>query len=129
MLGRGGSHSLRLRFEFGRALMATDIEAVRRKLEEERARLFSRAIPPPEPGKGDEADMAALQQAKEQSQWLANDQKQRLAQIDQALARIAVGKYGICDNCGKLIALERMEAIPHATLCIQCQSNLEKKRK
>jgi RNA polymerase-binding protein DksA len=109
--------------------MALDTEAIRKKLQEERAQLLSRSIPPPETGKGDEADMAALQQAKEQSQWLANDQKLRLAQIDQALARIELGKYGICDNCGKAIAQERMEAIPHATLCVECQSKIEKKRK
>ena len=109
--------------------MALDIEAVRRKLEEERAQLLSRSIPPPEAARGDEADLAAMAQAKEQLLWLANDQKQRLAQIDQALARIAAGKYGICDRCGKPIAPERMEAMPHATMCIECQSKLEKKRK
>jgi RNA polymerase-binding protein DksA len=109
--------------------MALDIQAIRKKLEEERVQLLARSIPPPEAAKGDEADMAAMAQAKEQSLWLANDQKQRLALIDQALARIAAGKYGICDRCGNLIAPERMEAMPHATLCIACQSKSEKKRK
>ncbi len=106
-----------------------DIGAIQKKLEEERAQLLARSIPPVEAAKGDEADLAATQQAKEQSMWLANDQKQRLAQIDQALARIASGKYGICDSCGQSIAPERMIAVPHATLCIQCQSKTEKKRK
>lgn len=109
--------------------MSIDLPAVRRKLEEERAQLLSRSIPPPEPARGDEADLAATAQAKEQSQWLANDQKQRLAEIDKVLARIAAGKYGICDSCGKPIAPERLEAMPIATLCISCQSKLEKKRK
>ncbi len=106
-----------------------DTSAIRTKLEEERAQLLARSIPPVEAAKGDEADLAATQQAKEQSMWLANDQKQRLAQIDQALARIASGKYGICDNCGQSIAAERMAAVPHATLCIQCQAKIEKKKK
>jgi RNA polymerase-binding protein DksA len=109
--------------------MASDIEGVRKKLEEERAQLLARSIPTPEPAKGDEADLAAMEQAKEQLQWLEKEQKQRLAQIEQALAHIAAGKYGICDNCGKPIAPERMEAKPLATLCIDCQSKLEKKRK
>ncbi len=109
--------------------MILDLEVVRKRLEEERAQLLSRSIPPPEPARGDEADLAAMAQAKEQAQWLANDQKARLAQIDQVLARIAVGKYGICDACGKPIAPERLEAMPHATMCISCQSKLEKKRK
>ena len=108
--------------------MSLDIETIRKKLEEERALLLARPIPPVEAAKGDEADLAATAQAKERSMWLANDQKQRLAQVDQALARIAEGTYGICDNCGKPIAPERMEANPHATLCIQCQSKAEKRQ-
>jgi RNA polymerase-binding protein DksA len=109
--------------------MAIDIETVRKNLEEERAQLLARSIPPPEIARGDEADLAAMEQAKERALWLANDQKQRLAQIDQALARIAAGTYGICDMCGKPIAPERMEANPLATLCIDDQAKVEKKRK
>lgn len=109
--------------------MAFDLEVIRKKLEDERAQLSARSIPPPEPAKGDEADLAAMAQAREQSRWLENDQKTRLAQIDQVLARIAAGKYGICDQCNKPIPAERMEAKPLATMCIDCQSKLEKKRK
>ncbi len=107
--------------------MRLDTEAVRKKLEDERTQLLARSIPPVEPAKGDEGDLAQMAQAKERSMWLANDQKQRLAQIDQALARIAAGKYGICDSCGKPIAPERLQANPHATLCIACQSKAEKR--
>jgi RNA polymerase-binding transcription factor len=109
--------------------MGLDIASVRAQLEEERAQLLARSIPSPEVARGDEADLAAMEQAKERALWLANDQKQRLAQIDQALARIAAGTYGICDVCGKPIAPERMEANPLATLCIEDQAKLEKKRK
>ncbi len=109
--------------------MAIDIDAVRKKLEQERATLLARAIPPPEPARGDEADLAAMAQAKESALWQANDQKQRLAQIDLVLARITAGTYGICDACGKPIAPERMEANPLATLCLADQAKTEKKRK
>lgn len=109
--------------------MSIDLGSVQKKLEEERAQLLARSIPPPELAKGDEADLAAMAQAREQSQWLENDQKQRLAQIDQVLARIAAGKYGVCEVCGKPIAPERLEAMPQATMCIGCQSKSEKKRK
>ena len=105
-----------------------DLEALKSRLEDERAQLLARSIPPVEPAKGDEGDLATMAQAKERSMWLANDQKLRLAQIDQALARIAAGKYGICDMCGQPIARERMEANPHATLCIACQSKSEKRQ-
>ena len=109
--------------------MPIDFESIRKKLIADREQLLARSIPAPEPARGDEADMAAMAQAREQSQWLANDQKLRLAEIDKVLARIETGKYGICDSCGKPIAPERMEANPHATLCIDCQAKSEKKRK
>jgi RNA polymerase-binding protein DksA len=109
--------------------MSLLINSVRRRLEKERADLLARPIPVPEAARGDEADMAAMTQAKSQSMWLAREQKTQLALIDAALARIASGKYGICDTCGNPIAPERLEAMPHATMCVQCQSKSEKKRK
>jgi DnaK suppressor protein len=35
----------------------------------------------------------------------------------------------VCDDCGKPIPPERLEAKPQATLCIECQSKVEKKKK
>ena len=43
-----------------------------------------------------------------------------LGEIDAALARIADGTYGTCTNCGKEIAVGRLEAQPWASLCIDC---------
>jgi RNA polymerase-binding protein DksA len=47
--------------------------------------------------------------------------EQVLAQIDAALKRIDEGTYGKCTNCGKEIPEERLEAVPWASLCIDCQ--------
>lgn len=49
-----------------------------------------------------------------------------LADIDAALARIESGTYGICVNCGAQIAPERLEAVPWATLCIECKRKEER---
>ena len=43
-----------------------------------------------------------------------------IAQIKRALARIEAGKYGECTKCGEPIAKARLEALPHATNCVQC---------
>lgn len=43
-------------------------------------------------------------------------------EIDAALEKISNGKYGICENCGQLIAKARLEALPYARLCIACKS-------
>ncbi len=45
--------------------------------------------------------------------------------LDDALKRIDKGTYGFCINCGKLIPKARLEAVPHAQLCIECK-NLKK---
>jgi len=39
--------------------------------------------------------------------------------LDDALKRIEKGDYGFCTDCGKLIEKERLEAVPHAQLCVQ----------
>lgn len=49
-----------------------------------------------------------------------------LAAIDAALARIEDGTYGTCVNCGAQIAPERLEAMPWATLCIDCKRKEER---
>ena len=38
--------------------------------------------------------------------------------IDDALARMEAGTYGLCESCGRPVALERLEAIPHARFCV-----------
>ena len=41
--------------------------------------------------------------------------------IDEALRKIEEGAYGLCEECDKPINPERLEALPHARLCIECQ--------
>ncbi|MGH2567040.1 MAG: TraR/DksA family transcriptional regulator [Bacteroidota bacterium] len=41
--------------------------------------------------------------------------------LDDALKRLEKGEYGFCLDCGKLIDKERLEAVPHAQLCIDCK--------
>jgi RNA polymerase-binding protein DksA len=41
--------------------------------------------------------------------------------LDDALKRIEKGDYGFCLDCGSLIDKERLEAVPHAQLCIKCK--------
>ncbi len=46
--------------------------------------------------------------------------------IEKALKKIEEGRYGICENCGKEISHKRLEAIPWAEYCIDCQELKEK---
>jgi DnaK suppressor protein len=45
----------------------------------------------------------------------------RLIEIRKALTKIKIGRYGICENCGKMIDTERLMIKPEATLCIDCE--------
>ncbi|MEU4427439.1 TraR/DksA family transcriptional regulator [Actinoplanes sp. NPDC024001] len=47
--------------------------------------------------------------------------RQSLEQITSALNRIADGSYGRCERCTTAIPAERLEALPHARLCVPCQ--------
>lgn len=48
-----------------------------------------------------------------------------LAEVNDALARIEAGTYGICERCGAEIDWARLEAKPYARYCIQCQERQE----
>jgi DnaK suppressor protein len=47
--------------------------------------------------------------------------RRTLGQVAAALQRIADGTYGVCEVCGGPIPAERLEALPHARLCVPCQ--------
>ncbi len=53
----------------------------------------------------------------------------RIKLIDSALTRMEQGKYGLCVKCGKPIAQARLEAIPHALMCINCKSEEERRNR
>ncbi len=60
---------------------------------------------------------------------LENRIRQEMAKVEHALDKIVKGTYGICDNCGKPIDPERLEALPQATVCMNCKALLAKNAK
>jgi len=63
-------------------------------------------------------------QESDMSLELRNRDRERklIKNIDKILARIDAGDYGYCDKCGVEIGLNRLEARPTATLCIDCKT-------
>ncbi|MBC7248468.1 MAG: TraR/DksA C4-type zinc finger protein [Actinobacteria bacterium] len=57
---------------------------------------------------------------------LSENVKDLLQRVNEALARIDEGTYGICEICGEKIPEERLEALPYANLCILCKQKEEK---
>jgi DnaK suppressor protein len=68
-------------------------------------------------------------EAFEQTKGLAMRQntERLLAQMERALARFDDGTYGLCIDCGCPIDPARLEALPYAQLCLDCQSKQERK--
>lgn len=55
--------------------------------------------------------------------------REQLAAVEHALQKFEEGTYGLCDSCGRPIALERLEALPQATLCLDCKARQAKDAK
>lgn len=114
--------------------MPVPLERLKRELQEEHKRLLAQLDNPSITGNGEaigyglhQADHAT--EAYEQSKGLAIRQntKSLLRQVEMALARFDRGTYGLCTQCGQPIDPARLEAIPYALLCIECQALLERK--
>ena len=73
------------------------------------------------------ADTATETYDRELDYTLEENSEHVLAEIDSALKRIDDGTYGVCTNRGEQIPLERLEARPYATLCIDCQREQERR--
>jgi DnaK suppressor protein len=72
------------------------------------------------PETGD-ADTATVTLDRELDFSLEENSTRVLDEIDGALRKIDEGTFGTCERCGQPIALERLEAMPYATKCIDCK--------
>lgn len=72
------------------------------------------------------ADTATETVEREIGNTLEEHDERLLGAIDAALKRIDDGTYGKCVNCGAPIPEERLEAMPWATLCIDCKRKEER---
>ena len=60
---------------------------------------------------------------------LLSQEQDALYEIDEALKRIELGTYGVCEMSGKPINHERLEAIPFTRFTVECQSQIERQNK
>ena len=103
-----------------------DLNHIEQTLEEQRAVLLSRVRVKSEsipsnminPDNSDRAQDYFLQ---ERHSALRDRLEATLEEVEAALQRLMDGSYGECAHCGKDISAARLEAFPHAELCITCQ--------
>lgn len=74
------------------------------------------------------ADTATDVMEQERDLALIGNLQERMRDVERALERMDAGEYGTCERCGKPIATERLEALPSATLCIDCKALEDKRR-
>lgn len=60
---------------------------------------------------------------------LLSQEQDALYEIEEALKRIELGTYGICEMSGESIPIERLEAIPFARYTVQCQEQIERENR
>ena len=49
----------------------------------------------------------------------------RIVQLKKTLTRFKLGKYGMCEVCGKMIDTDRLSINPEATTCVKCEKEKE----
>ena len=90
-----------------------------------RTRLFTMADPGDHQDPMDEVDITARRYEKELSMHMQRRAKRLVEEIQDALMRLKSGSFGLCEECGRDIEVERLKAQPMATLCIGCKRELE----
>lgn len=73
----------------------------------------------------DPTDRASLESSRNAMLRVRDRERKLLTKIDEALGRIANGTYGLCQECGEPIAVDRLKARPVTTLCIECKADQE----
>ena len=77
----------------------------------------------------DLADIAADDIDRKTLEALSSQDIKRMRLIESAISRIHNDRYGLCMKCNKKIPRERLEAIPYALMCIECQSTDERRNR
>ena len=107
----------------------TDYSAIKDKLLAKQQELASRlqatqATEGKETAEGLDSN-AQLWEVSEVRDGLDDEAAEELNQVNDALARLGAGEYGYCKSCGDPIGEARLEALPFATLCIDCAEDSE----
>lgn len=103
------------------------------RLERERdallAQIEAQALPEVEQmSYGDQAEAASDVFEQQRSLSIRRHLEEQLRDVEEAIRRVRQGTHGICEACGKPIPPERLEILPEAKLCVECQRRRERRR-
>ncbi|HZA54852.1 MAG TPA: RNA polymerase-binding protein DksA [Candidatus Udaeobacter sp.] len=77
----------------------------------------------------DPSDRASMESNRNSVLRIRDRERKLIFKIQEALRRLDEGEYGVCEECGDNIGIERLKARPVTTLCIDCKSSQEIKEK
>jgi DnaK suppressor protein len=116
--------------------MDNKLLAIKKKLTKQREELLSEAentltskISSEKESFPDPTDQAVAELDSNFTLRLRGREQKLLKKIDEAIARIEGGTYGVCESCGEQISHKRLEARPVTTLCIECKTRQEEEEK
>jgi len=116
--------------------MITKVNVLRKKLVQQREELLSEAgqtinskLAADKESFPDPTDQATAELDNNFELRLRGREQKLLKKIDEAIARIDDGSYGVCESCSGQIGLKRLEARPVTTLCIECKTEQEENEK
>ena len=95
-------------------LLASKRQEIVTRLEQHRAGVLIEREP------DDEGAEAHHNYSREFALTTLERERRTLSEIEQALARVKKGEYGVCPLCGKRLPEARLRAIPWAKLCVPC---------
>lgn len=117
-------------------LKKKDIERFKAILVERRAHLLKQAEATYERGLSvqaeelpDEVDLASAEADQSMDLLLRDRERILLRKIDKALKKFETNDYGVCEECGEMISVQRLEARPVAEYCIHCKEDMEQMEK
>src|SRR3954471_19470399 len=108
-----------------------DSAAWKKKLESMRQEALGKGPVRIEPNRKDNTDIGvADEDAQALSEMLQAIGAERIARIDRALRKLEDDpeSFGVCDECGDEIAPKRLEVMPDALLCTECQGARDPRR-
>lgn len=115
------------------SLLRARLESERKRLTDELEQLKTTVRPADERREGSpfgkREEEATESYELERRLTLEKSIREQLAAVEHALQKFEQGTYGLCDSCGRPIALERLEALPQATLCLDCKARQAKDAK
>lgn len=73
----------------------------------------------------DPGEMSLLDVLADTGLAIADNRRAQLTNLEEAMRRLEMGTYGICEGCGVRIGIERLKLVPFTPFCVDCQKDRE----